>query len=52
MFYVNGDDASLFVPERFGIGWTMNFGRPGAWAFVAGIVALAVAFVVVLALLF
>ncbi len=52
VFYVNGDDASLFVPERFGIGWTMNFGRPGAWAFVAGIVALAVAFVVVLALLF
>lgn len=52
VFYVNRDDASLFVPERFGIGWTMNFARPAAWAFMAGIAALTVAFVVVLAVLF
>lgn len=25
--YVNKDDPSLFVEKRFGIGWTMNFGR-------------------------
>ena len=32
IFYWNHDDASLFVPERFGIGWTINLGRPAAWA--------------------
>ena len=30
------DDAALFLPERFGIGWTINLGRPAAWAFVVG----------------
>lgn len=25
--YINKDDPSLFVEKRFGIGWTMNFGR-------------------------
>lgn len=36
IFYVNRDDASVFVPERFGVGWTVNFGRPGAWVFLIG----------------
>lgn len=27
-FYVNKDDPALFVEKRFGIGWTLNFGRP------------------------
>ncbi|WP_027623071.1 DUF1648 domain-containing protein [Clostridium lundense] len=26
-FYVNKDDPSIFVEKRFGIGWTINFGR-------------------------
>jgi uncharacterized membrane protein len=34
LIYVNRDDSSVFVPKRFGIGWTVNFGRP------AGILAL------------
>lgn len=34
IFYVNPDDPALFLPERFGIGWTINLGRPAAWAFV------------------
>lgn len=46
VLYVNGDDPSLFVPARFGVGWTCNFGRPAAWALMAGIVALTVAFLV------
>lgn len=29
LFYVNRDDPSLLVPRRFGLGWTLNFGRPG-----------------------
>lgn len=51
LFYVNRDDASLFLPERFGIGWTMNFARPAAWAVVIGGIALTAAFVVALMLI-
>lgn len=36
IFYVNPDDPALFLPERFGIGWTINLGRPAAWAFMVG----------------
>lgn len=35
IIYWNSEDASLFVPARFGIGWTVNLGRPAAWALVA-----------------
>lgn len=28
LFYNNPDDPALFVPKRFGIGRTMNFGHP------------------------
>lgn len=28
LFYVNRDDPTLVVPRRFGLGWTINFGRP------------------------
>lgn len=31
MFYVNPEDPRLWVPKRFGIGWTLNFARPWAW---------------------
>jgi uncharacterized membrane protein len=31
VFYVNRDDAALFVPKRFGIGYTLNFGHVSAW---------------------
>ncbi len=27
-FYNNPDDPAVFIPKRFGIGWTMNFGNP------------------------
>lgn len=32
MFYYNPDDYSLFIEKRFGIGWTINFGRPAGMA--------------------
>jgi uncharacterized membrane protein len=32
LFYVNRDDPSLLVPRRFGLGWTLNLGRPGGVA--------------------
>jgi len=46
VFYVNRDDPSLFLPERFGVGWTVNLGRPVVWAIMAAFVAVMVAFVV------
>lgn len=45
IFYWNRGDASLFVPERFGVGWTMNLGRPASWGIVAGFVVVIVAFI-------
>lgn len=47
IFYVNRDDPSIFLPERFGIGWTINLGRPAAWAIVVGLTVLTIAFVAV-----
>ncbi len=45
IFYFNREDASLFLPERFGIGWTMNLGRPAAWVLIVALVALTALFV-------
>lgn len=45
VFYYNPDDASLFLPERFGIGWTMNWARPAVWAIMFAGLVLTVAFV-------
>ncbi|MCL6517945.1 DUF5808 domain-containing protein [Alicyclobacillus sp.] len=39
--YYNPDDPAWMVPKRFGIGWTLNFARPGAWLVLIGILALA-----------
>jgi uncharacterized membrane protein len=45
MFYVNRDDPSWLVERRFGFGYTLNFGNPGATAtfaaFMAAILGLA-----------
>ena len=49
VLYVNRQDASVFLPKRFGFGWTLNFARPAAWAIVVGFVGLTVAFVVLVA---
>jgi len=38
MFYFNPADPTLFVEKRFGIGWTINFARPAAMLFFAGII--------------
>jgi uncharacterized membrane protein len=32
MIYVNRDDPALWVPKRFGLGWTINLGRPAGMA--------------------
>ena len=45
IIYFNRDDASLFLPERFGIGWTLNMARPAAWVLLVGFVALTAVFI-------
>lgn len=45
VFYFNREDPSLFLPGRFGIGWTMNWARPAAWAVLAGLVIVVIAMV-------
>lgn len=35
IFYVNPEDPALYVNKRFGIGYTLNFGRPEAWILLA-----------------
>lgn len=48
VFYFNRDDPNLFLPARFGIGWTCNFARPLVWVITLGFTALTVGFVVLL----
>ena len=51
IFYWNKDDASLILPKRFGVGWTMNWARPAAWLIVGGFTLASIAFVVACLLL-
>lgn len=45
IFYWNKDDASLILPKRFGVGWTMNWAHPAAWLIVGGFTLASIAFV-------
>ncbi|MDO5791252.1 MAG: DUF1648 domain-containing protein [Coriobacteriia bacterium] len=47
LFYYNPGDVSLFLPQRSGFGWTVNWARPAVWAVMAGFVV-ATALLVVL----
>jgi len=42
VFYFNPDDPAVFVPKRFGIGWTNNYARPLTWVLVATLIVLCV----------
>ena len=46
IFYCNPYDPSIVVPKRFGVGWTINVGRPGGRAVIIGFLVLTGAFVV------
>lgn len=39
MIYFNPDDPALWLEKRFGVGYTLNFGRPMAWVIVLGLIA-------------
>lgn len=51
VFYFNRDDESVFLPERFGIGWTVNFARPAVWILIGCFVATDVTVILCIALL-
>jgi uncharacterized membrane protein len=35
VIYYNRDDPELFIPKRYGWGWTVNFAHPGGKLFLA-----------------
>jgi uncharacterized membrane protein len=41
LIYINRRDPAVFVPKRFGVGWTMNLGNPWAVVVFVAIVILA-----------
>lgn len=45
-FYFNPDDPSIFVDERHGAGFTLNFARRESWAIAAAIFVPAVYMIV------
>jgi uncharacterized membrane protein len=47
-FYVDRDDPALFVPKRFGLGWTVNFGHPAGIAIGVIVIVVLIGVVVVL----
>ena len=50
-FYSNPDDPALFVPKRYGIGYTLNFSNRWSWVVLLLILAV-VAVPVILSLTF
>jgi len=40
LIYVNPDDPALFIEKRFGVGYTINFGRPASWLILGAIALL------------
>ncbi len=52
VFYFNREDSSLFLLERFGVGWTLNFARPAAWLILAAALAVLAVFIDILLALF
>jgi len=51
IFYVNRDDPALMVPRRFGLGWTVNLGRPAGIALTVALLLVIAALVVTVILL-
>ena len=45
LFYVNRDDPALVVPRRFGLGWTVNLGRPAGIALMVALLLVIAALV-------
>lgn len=42
--YFNPSDRRVFVPKRFGVGYTLNLGNPISWFITAALIAVIVYF--------
>jgi len=51
LFYNNPDDPAVFVPKRFGVGWTINFGHPRGRLFFIGMLLVVLLFGMIIPLL-
>ncbi|MGH4123531.1 MAG: DUF5808 domain-containing protein [Clostridium sp.] len=40
IFYTNKDDPTIFIEKRFGVGWTLNLGRPEGILLAVGVIVL------------
>lgn len=40
LFYYNKDNPDLFIEKKFGVGWSVNFARPGIWIFLFIVIVL------------
>ena len=45
ILYYNPEDPSIFIEKRFGIGWTINFGRKASWFILLGFLAVTGGFI-------
>jgi len=39
VFYHNSADPNIWLPKRYGWGWTLNFAQPWSWIIMIGIIA-------------
>jgi uncharacterized membrane protein len=51
LIYYNPSDASVLLPKRFGLGWTLNFARPASWIYLGGILLFILFFITLTMLL-
>lgn len=51
VFYFNPGDSAVWVPKRFGTGWTVNLARPSVWFGIVAFLALLAVGAFVLAML-
>ena len=51
-FYNNPDDPAVFVPKRYGFGWTVNFGNLWGKLFLLGTLLLPLVLLILNVLLF
>lgn len=51
LFYVDREDPALFVPKRYGLGYTFNYGHPAALPLTVALVGVPLAIVAAVMLL-
>lgn len=49
--YYNPEDPAVFVPKKYGIGWTINFGRPTGWIVIGTLILIPFAIVTLVAMM-